>query len=151
MSTVMCVKFKQELEALSKPPLLGKLGIEVQSKLSAKGWELWKTVQTILINEAGVSMMNPSGINFALRNLEQFLENDEIETTMIGKLLKQNAELPQDLIDQAIASGIITGQEGNDEVTTEEVSEEHSKGETETSTQADEVPDDSGMMFYEVK
>lgn len=140
MNTVMCVKFKEELEALSKPPLLGKIGIEVQSKLSVKGWELWKQCQTMLINETRYSMMDPYGINYILGKLEEFLEGDEIETMMLAKLVKQGVEIPADLMELARESGLLT----------EDGSDAETEANDEVKANAEKVEKDD-LMFYEVK
>ena len=48
---ILCKKLNKELPALDRPPMPGPKGIEIMETVSSEAWELWKTHQTILINE----------------------------------------------------------------------------------------------------
>ena len=49
--TVYCQRLKQELPGLDAPPFPGAKGQEVFENISAKAWQDWQNMQTMLINE----------------------------------------------------------------------------------------------------
>ncbi|EQM48179.1 bacterial Fe(2+) trafficking family protein [Vibrio parahaemolyticus VPCR-2010] len=115
MKTVLCVKYGKELEALPKPPIKGELGEKVYQKLSAKGWRLWLMCQTIIINDQGLNLMEDGVIDEVMESLSIFLENNEIEQELLNKLVKQDVELPDDLLSIAKQRGLLSESEDNKE------------------------------------
>lgn len=107
MKTILCAKYGKELEALPKPPIKGELGEKVYQKLSAKGWRLWQMCQTIIINDQGLNLMEDGAIAHVMESLSEFLESNEIEKELLNKLVKQDIELPDDLLAIAKERGLL--------------------------------------------
>ncbi|EGR3228887.1 hypothetical protein DC859_24415 [Vibrio parahaemolyticus] len=93
----------------------GELGEKVYQKLSAKGWRLWLMCQTIIINDQGLNLMEDGVIDHVMESLSIFLENNEIEQELLNKLVKQDVELPDDLLSIAKQRGLLSESEDNKE------------------------------------
>ncbi|MCE9682945.1 oxidative damage protection protein [Halomonas alkalisoli] len=78
-STVFCRKYQQELEALPFPPLPGKKGQDIQQNVSKKAWEEWQALQTRLINEKHLNMLDPESRKYLNDQMERFLDNRETD------------------------------------------------------------------------
>ncbi|MFD2192023.1 oxidative damage protection protein [Pistricoccus aurantiacus] len=77
--TVFCRKYQQELEALPFPPLPGQKGQEIQASVSKKAWEEWQALQTRLINEKHLSLLDPDTRIYLMEQMERFLDNRETD------------------------------------------------------------------------
>lgn len=77
--TVFCRKYQQELEALPFPPLPGQKGQEIQANVSKKAWEEWQALQTRLINEKHLSMLDPKTREYLMEQMERFLNNRDTD------------------------------------------------------------------------
>ncbi|MFO7909282.1 oxidative damage protection protein [Vreelandella aquamarina] len=78
-NTVFCRKYQQELEALPFPPLPGKQGQEIQATVSKKAWEEWQALQTRLINEKHLNMLDPDSRAYLMTQMERFFDNQETD------------------------------------------------------------------------
>ena len=76
---VMCRKYKQELPKLPNPPFLNAKGQEIQDTVSAKAWGEWLELQTMLINEKHLSMVDKEAKKFINEQRELFLDNGDYE------------------------------------------------------------------------
>ena len=63
-NTVFCRKYQQELPALPFPPLPGKQGQEIQA------------LQTRLINEKHLNMLEPEARAYLMDQMQRFLDNE---------------------------------------------------------------------------
>lgn len=77
--TVFCRKYQKELEALPFPPLPGKQGQEIHANVSKQAWEEWQALQTRLINEKHLNLLDPEAREYLLEQLERFLSNQETD------------------------------------------------------------------------
>lgn len=77
--TVFCSRNKKELPGLERLPMPGALGKEVFEKLSKEAWSEWMGLQTILINENKLNLMEPASREFLEMKLREFLEGEDIE------------------------------------------------------------------------
>lgn len=73
--TVFCRKYQQELPGLAMPPLPGEKGKHVFEHVSQKAWEEWQQLQTQLINEKHLSLLNPDSRRYLMAQMEAFLDN----------------------------------------------------------------------------
>lgn len=78
-NTVFCRKYQQELEALPFPPLPGKQGQEIQVTVSKKAWDEWQALQTRLINEKHLNMLDPDARAYLMTQMERFFDNLETD------------------------------------------------------------------------
>ena len=56
---VHCRKYRTELPGLEKAPMPGKRGEEILASVSAKAWGEWQALQTRLINEKQLNLIDP--------------------------------------------------------------------------------------------
>ena len=80
--TVHCRKYDEELPGLEKPPMPGKKGERLFDTVSQKAWDEWTALQTRLINEKQLNMINAADRKYLGEQLELFLDNqgtDEAE------------------------------------------------------------------------
>lgn len=90
MAKVMCAKYKKELTALEKAPFPGPDGVSVLENVSAAAWDEWLSIQTMIINENRLNMMDPDARKFLSEQRNKFLfEGEEID-------------MPDDYIDPSI-------------------------------------------------
>ncbi|MEZ8293387.1 Fe(2+)-trafficking protein [Vibrio splendidus] len=73
---IHCAHFKKELPALNEPPLTGELGLEVLSRLSADGWSAWIEIQTQIINEESLHLLDRSNIVYLHSKLRDFMNGE---------------------------------------------------------------------------
>jgi Fe-S cluster biosynthesis and repair protein YggX len=73
---VICRKYQQELEGLLTPPYPGPKGKDIYENISKQAWEEWQQLQTRLINEKGLSMINADDRSYLLQEMEKFLTNE---------------------------------------------------------------------------
>ena len=71
--TVLCKRLGQEAEGLEKPPFPGAEGQRIFDHISKAAWQEWLKVQTMLINEYRLSMMDPKAKAFLRTEMEKFL------------------------------------------------------------------------------
>ena len=76
-NTVLCKKFKEELEKIPYQPLPGDLGKKIQNQISNKAWQAWLSHQTILINEYRLNLMDLKSKEFLKEQMNNFLFEDK--------------------------------------------------------------------------
>jgi len=74
--TVHCRKYAEDLPGLEKPPMPGKKGERLFETVSEKAWVEWTALQTRLINEKQLNMINPPDRKYLAEQLERFLDNE---------------------------------------------------------------------------
>ena len=77
--TVHCRKYQQELEGLEAPPLPGAAGEEIFNTVSKRAWLEWQALQTMLINEKGLSLRDSAARSYLTEQRERFLNNEETD------------------------------------------------------------------------
>ncbi|SHM30679.1 oxidative damage protection protein [Vreelandella subglaciescola] len=78
-NTVFCRKYQQDMEALPFPPLPGQKGQDIQGNVSKQAWEEWQALQTRLINEKHLNMLDPDSRAYLMEQMERFLDNQETD------------------------------------------------------------------------
>ncbi len=71
--TVKCVVLGEEAEGLDRVPYPGELGQRIFETVSAEGWRQWVERQTMIINENGLSTMDPSSLGVLEQHMLGFL------------------------------------------------------------------------------
>jgi len=74
--TVFCRKYQEELEGLDFPPMPGKKGEDIYENVSKKAWEEWQALQTRLINEKHLNMLEPEARAYLMDQMQRFLDNE---------------------------------------------------------------------------
>lgn len=77
--SVFCRKYQRELPGLAAPPLPGPAGADIFENVSAEAWQAWQQLQTMLINEHHLSLINPDARQFLQTQMAKFLANEDYE------------------------------------------------------------------------
>lgn len=76
---VFCTRLKKELPGLDAPPFPGARGQEIFEKVSAKAWAAWQDLQTMLINEKHLNMIDKEARKFLAEQRDKFLAGEEVD------------------------------------------------------------------------
>ena len=76
---VMCRKYGVAMPGLPSPPLPGQLGQDVFDNVSAKAWQEWQALQTMLINERHLSLRDAEARRFLAEQMRMFFANEPYE------------------------------------------------------------------------
>ena len=77
--TVFCRKYRRELEGLPAPPLPGPKGQEIFETVSSKAWADWQSLQTMLINEKNLRLIDADARRYLGEQMEKFFDNEPID------------------------------------------------------------------------
>ena len=83
MGKVFCKKYNKELDALPFPPIPGEKGMSIMQNFSREAWDAWVDLQTMLINEHKLNMMEPNARKFLEEKMSAYLF-DDVEPTIEG-------------------------------------------------------------------
>ena len=64
------------MEALERAPLPGVKGQEILQTVSKQAWQEWQLLQTMMINEKQLNLMQPESRKYVLEQMEKFLNNE---------------------------------------------------------------------------
>lgn len=70
--TVYCMKLGKEAEGLERQPYPGELGKRIFDNISKEAWQMWMKHQTMLINEYGLTPVDPKARQFLVSEMEKF-------------------------------------------------------------------------------
>lgn len=70
---VKCARLGIEAEGLEKPPFPGTEGQRIFEHISARAWQDWLRLQTMLINEHRLTPFEPEARKFLAKEREKFL------------------------------------------------------------------------------
>ena len=76
---VLCRKYGKRLPGLPAPPLPGSMGQDIFENVSAQAWAEWQAVQTMLINERHLNLIEPEARKFLADQMRRFLANEPYE------------------------------------------------------------------------
>lgn len=77
--TVHCKRLKEDLPGLDAPPFPGAAGQDIYENVSAKAWEAWQHLQTMLINEKHLNMMDKESRKYLTEQRDNFLNGGEVD------------------------------------------------------------------------
>jgi len=77
MRKLQCRRYQEELEGLDRPPLPGAKGQELFETVSKKAWLDWQALQTMLINEKHLNMMDPDARKYLQEQMDLYLSGGE--------------------------------------------------------------------------
>lgn len=78
-NSVFCRKYQKDLPKMPNPPFPNAKGQELQDSVSQKAWQEWLELQTMLINEKHLSMIDPDAKKYLNEQRELFLNNGDYE------------------------------------------------------------------------
>lgn len=76
---IICSKYQKELPGLEKQPIPGAQGEKIFAEVSEKAWLEWQTLQTMLINEKHLSLIEPETRKYLLDQMWRFFKNEEVD------------------------------------------------------------------------
>lgn len=76
---IHCRKYDEEMDGLEKPPLPGPMGQEIYEQVSARAWQEWQRLQTMLINEKSLSLIDPDARKYLTEQMWRFFDNDAFD------------------------------------------------------------------------
>ncbi|MCW5850814.1 MAG: oxidative damage protection protein [Anaerolineae bacterium] len=74
---VYCVKLKQTLPGLERPPFAGELGQRIYEHISAAAWDMWKRQAVMLVNHYGLIGVDPDARKWLNEQMEAYLFEDD--------------------------------------------------------------------------
>ncbi len=77
--TVHCRKYDREMEGLEKPPLPGARGQDIFDTISRQAWSEWQALQTTLINEKHLSLIDPEARAYLTEQMDRFFANESTD------------------------------------------------------------------------
>lgn len=77
--TVFCKLLNKELPGLEAPPFPGPRGQEIYENYSAQAWLGWQEMQTMLINEKHLNMMDKDARKYLNSQRDKFLAGEEVD------------------------------------------------------------------------
>jgi Fe-S cluster biosynthesis and repair protein YggX len=77
---VTCRKYGKEMPGLDAPPLPGKRGEDIYARVSKQAWTEWQALQTTLINEKHLRLIEPEARRYLNEQMERFLDNLPTDT-----------------------------------------------------------------------
>ncbi|MFN2287895.1 MAG: oxidative damage protection protein [Chromatocurvus sp.] len=77
--TVMCRKYREELEGLAKPPFPGPRGEDIYENVSKKAWEAWQANQTMLINEKHLNLVDSATRKYLQEEMDKFFSGEDYD------------------------------------------------------------------------
>ncbi|NCF44879.1 MAG: oxidative damage protection protein [Proteobacteria bacterium] len=73
--TVHCSRYQQDLIGLDQPPLPGPMGERIFNEVSAQAWQEWQELQTMLINEKHLSLIEPETRKYLVEQMWRYFAN----------------------------------------------------------------------------
>ena len=67
------------MEGLEKPPLPGPNGEKIFETVSKQAWHEWQALQTMLINEKHLSLIDPEARTYLTEQMWRFFNNEEVD------------------------------------------------------------------------
>ena len=74
--TVNCIKLGREAEGLDLPPYPGELGKRIFENVSKEAWQQWIKLQTMIINENRLSLVDPAARKYLAGQVEKYFFGD---------------------------------------------------------------------------
>ena len=77
--TVMCRKYREELEGMDKPPFPGPRGEDIFENVSKKAWDAWQANQTMLINEKHLNLADAATRKYLHEEMDKFFSGEDYD------------------------------------------------------------------------
>ena len=76
---VMCTRLKKSLPGLDAAPFPGPKGQYIFENVSAEAWQEWQTLQTMLINEKQLNMMDKESRKYLNGQRDKYLAGEAVD------------------------------------------------------------------------
>ena len=78
-NSVLCKKYHKQLEGLERAPFPGQRGQDILTSVSKQAWLEWQTLQTMLINEKQLNMMQADSRKYIMEQMDKFFNNEKTD------------------------------------------------------------------------
>lgn len=78
--SVLCSRYKKRMPGLDAPPFPGAAGQHIYDRVSKQAWQEWLQLQTMLINERQLNMMDMGARSYLNEQRELFLSGAQHDT-----------------------------------------------------------------------
>jgi Fe-S cluster biosynthesis and repair protein YggX len=76
---VHCSRYKKDLPGLDKPPLPGAAGERIYKEVSEQAWNEWQALQTMVINEKHLSLIDPNARKYLSEQRTRYFNNEAVD------------------------------------------------------------------------
>ena len=76
---IFCKRLKENLPGLAAPPFPGPRGQEIFESISEQAWQEWQRLQTMLINEKHLNMLDKEARQYLNEQRDKFLNDEAVE------------------------------------------------------------------------
>ena len=77
--TVFCSRLKKDLPGLNQAPFPGPRGQDILANVSEQAWLEWQHMQTMLINEKHLNLMDKEARKYLNEQRDKFLAGETID------------------------------------------------------------------------
>lgn len=77
--TITCTRYGSDMEGLDKPPLPGAQGEKIYATVSKQAWAEWQTLQTMLINEKHLRLIEPEARKYLSEQMWKYFNNEPVD------------------------------------------------------------------------
>ena len=77
--TITCSRYGEGMEGLEKPPQPGANGQKIFEEVSKQAWTEWQALQTMLINEKELSLIDPDARKYLIEQMWNYFNNREVD------------------------------------------------------------------------
>lgn len=77
--TVHCSRYQEELPGLEQPPLPGPAGERIYQQVSKRAWDEWQALQTMLINEKHLRLIDPEARKYLSDQRARYFNNEPVD------------------------------------------------------------------------
>ncbi len=77
--TVFCQKYQKSLPGLEHPPFPGPEGQTIFTTISQQAWQEWLKMQTMLINERNLQLIDPNAQTYLKKQRTKFFNNEVMD------------------------------------------------------------------------
>ena len=76
---VNCARLNKELPGLEAAPFPGPRGQEIFETVSQQAWQEWQTLQTMLINEKHLSLVDAEARKYLQGEMDKYFSGDDYD------------------------------------------------------------------------
>ncbi len=77
--TITCTRYGSDQEGLDKPPLPGPQGEKIYETVSKQAWQEWQSLQTMLINEKHLRLIDPEARKYLSEQMWRYFNNEPVD------------------------------------------------------------------------
>ena len=76
---ITCSRYGANQEGLERPPIPGANGEKIFETVSKQAWEEWQSLQTMLINEKALSLIDPEARKYLQGEMDKYFAGEDYD------------------------------------------------------------------------